>query len=169
MGVVYREIPVTAAVADRLFARSAIQSSGCVEWIGPSNGTGYGYIYIAGSLYVTHRVSYILAHGPIPSGLQLDHLCRNTMCLLPEHLEAVTPRTNLMRSSHRAAITTRLNRCTRGHEFTPDNTYTRPGKGRECKACKSRAATCALCGVTIWAQHMKRHLQRLHSGQVLHG
>lgn len=44
-----------------------------------------------------HRVAYEEFRGPIPEGLEIDHRCRNPMCINPEHLEAVTPQENKAR------------------------------------------------------------------------
>lgn len=45
-----------------------------------------------------HRYYYTLHKGDIPSGYQVDHLCKNTLCVNPDHLEAVTPYVNTDRS-----------------------------------------------------------------------
>jgi hypothetical protein len=44
-----------------------------------------------------HRLVYELLKGPIPAGLQLDHLCRVRACINPDHLEAVTCKQNIQR------------------------------------------------------------------------
>jgi hypothetical protein len=51
-----------------------------------------------------HRIAYVRAKGPIPPGQHIDHLCRVTNCINPDHLEAVTPGENVRRS-----IQTKLN------------------------------------------------------------
>jgi hypothetical protein len=88
-----------------------------------------------------HRVAYELLVGPIPDGLEIDHLCRNTRCVNPDHLEAVTKSENQKRGTNgrlgagvRAGATNM--RCKRGHEFTPENTYTRANGYRHCRTCE---------------------------------
>ena len=81
-----------------------------------------------------HRVAYEMEVGPIPHGLELDHLCRNKACVNPEHLEPVTRAENMRRRS--AALT----ECTNGHPFTPENTYVTPSGWRSCRACNRAAA-----------------------------
>lgn len=78
----------------------------CWLWTGGDNGHGYGTIRPhpgPGSVYV-HRLSYELAHGPIPDGLELDHLCRLTRCVRPDHLEPVTQKENHRRTTHPRAL-----------------------------------------------------------------
>lgn len=107
---------------------------GCWEWLGAKQPSGYGKMYWDYKTLLAHRVVYELVRGPIPEGLQLDHLCRNPSCVNPSHLEAVTARENVLRSDSTAGRNGRKTHCKRGHEFTPANTYIRP-RGRECRAC----------------------------------
>ena len=76
-----------------------------------------------------HRVAYEIAVGPIPVGLEIDHLCRTTQCVNPRHLEPVTHAENKRR---RYATYTE---CVNGHGYTTENTYTRPDGTRDCRTC----------------------------------
>lgn len=69
----------------------------CIPWIGTRNRAGYGNFHLNGQTRGAHRVSYVIAKGPIPDGLVIDHRCYNTWCVNFEHLEAVTPAVNSQR------------------------------------------------------------------------
>lgn len=82
-----------------------------------------------------HTWAYRHWVGEIPKGFQLDHLCKQTRCVRPEHLEAVTPWENTMRSNSPSAINARKTHCPKGHEYSADNTYRPPSGGRKCRKC----------------------------------
>lgn len=73
--------------------------SGCWVWQRGKNNHGYGQI----NRKYAHRVYFEAAHGPIPRGLVLDHLCRNPSCVNPSHLEPVTQRENIKRARYQGA------------------------------------------------------------------
>lgn len=115
------------------------KSEKCWTWQGHRTASGYGTFSREGRrTEYAHRYAYMEAKGPIPDGLHLDHLCRNTPCVRPSHLEAVTPRENTLRGDGPTSKNARKTHCIRGHEFTPDNTYTR-GSRRECQECRRAA------------------------------
>jgi hypothetical protein len=103
----------------------------CWIWIGATHPKGYGrFMFFKGKVGQAHRWSYEHYVGPIPDGLDIDHLCRVRNCVNPEHLEPVTNLENHIRAG--LAVT----ECKFGHEYTPENTYRRPGRSsKECRAC----------------------------------
>jgi hypothetical protein len=120
---------------ERIEEKYTPANSGCWNWTGAISAGKYGSIFHQGRMQKAHRVMWTITRGPVPDGLDLDHLCRNTRCINPDHLEPVTRSENLLRSplmdrnSHRT-------HCVRGHEFTEENTRRKPGNGhRVCKEC----------------------------------
>lgn len=114
----------------------------CWLWTGSMNGHGYGTLHTCTNgkpkMYMVHRVTYELAKGVIPPKLVIDHLCRITNCVNPDHLEAVTDKVNVLRGIGKSAIRARQTHCVNGHEFTQVNTYRRPGgNNRACIICRN--------------------------------
>ncbi len=120
----------------------------CWVWNGVRlNHGGYGQFRDSPTTrIVAHRFAYEMLVGPIPEGLQLDHLCRVPWCVNPAHLEPVTQLENLARGVaatrrygknqiESAAENIQKTRCPRGHQYTPENTRQR-GHGRECRTCE---------------------------------
>jgi hypothetical protein len=87
-----------AATLARFMERINRTASGCWEWTSYRNYAGYGLFNTGGSPRRVHRLAYTHFIGPIPDGLQVDHVCRNRACCNPDHLEAVTPSVNTLRA-----------------------------------------------------------------------
>lgn len=104
----------------------------CWVWEGADNRVGYGTISFLGRRWYTHRLAYTITFGPIPEGMVLDHLCRNTFCFRPTHLEPVTTRTNILRG-----MTAQKTHCKSGHVFDETNTYITAAGHRLCRACRA--------------------------------
>ncbi len=97
---------------------------------------GYGRFWLDGRLVPAHRWAYEQEVGPIPKGLQLDHLCRNRACVNLGHLEPVTNRENVLRGNGLTAQQARRTHCPQGHSYDVANTYTDPTGGRRCRECE---------------------------------
>jgi hypothetical protein len=130
-------LPRLAPVRDRFEEKVLRAPGGCWIWQGAKNDLGYGQLVAAGGRRVyAHRFSYEKYVGPIPDGLDLDHLCRTPSCVSPRHLQPVTHQENMRRGTSPSMLTFRLGRCQRGQAMTPENLYVYPdGKKRECRAC----------------------------------
>ena len=128
------------SITDRLMSKIAWPSAltACWPWRAFRDRDGYGQFHGGGGTAFAHRTAYELAIGPIPDGLQIDHLCRNRECVNPLHLEAVANVVNVLRGESPQARNARKARCNQGHAFTPENTYMYRNK-RCCRAC-NRAA-----------------------------
>ncbi len=140
--------------------RRTIIGRGCECWLwsGPCNAQGYGQVGAVKpdgnrTTYRVHRAVYEYLVGPIPDGLELDHLCHKPIacpggrtcphrkCLNPLHLEPVTRGENYKRGHHTdireitRAYHRTITNCPRGHEYSESNTYMTPRGGRMCREC----------------------------------
>jgi len=112
----------------------------CWLWKGSTSDDQYGNFQRDGRLYLAHRYAYEAKIGPIPEGLELDHLCRVPRCVRPDHLEAVTPKVNQQRGMSPSGINSRKTHCAKGHEFSVQATGKRAGRRRcvECHRVRNR-------------------------------
>lgn len=143
----YQKMPGRPAV-ERVLARAVPAWGGCIIWTG-STSEGYGRIGDSGANKQTHRVVYETLIGPIPAGLQLDHLCHtesatcaggvqclHRRCVNPLHLEPVTVPENNRRSLNPINKNILKTHCAQGHEYTKENTYRASTGQRVCRECQ---------------------------------
>lgn len=127
---VSRSTPLIERLASAIDYRG---DDACWLWRAALDTIGYGSVTVNGRRQCVHRVVYELLVGPIPPGLELDHLCRVRACCNPRHLEPVTHLTNMGRGAHATKT-----HCKRGHPLTPENVYNPPSlpRSRYCVACR---------------------------------
>lgn len=132
-------MPKSTAITDRLLAKVAESPSGCWLWQASVDQYGYGRIKIGGRQgrpVAAHRVAYEQLVGPIPDGLELDHLCRMPACVNPAHLEPVTRGVNQTRAFAARAMT--RTHCEKGHELIAGNIVPRTDRYSECRTCHNQ-------------------------------
>jgi hypothetical protein len=139
---------------DKISRNIRIDDNGCWIWtLSVNSKSGYAYTSwnispVIKKTVLVHRKSYEYFIGPIPDGMEIDHLCRNRACCNPKHLEPVTHKENVRRGIQ-ANPRKRLNvprkhnknkktHCSNGHSFDEKNTRLRKQKGkvrRDCRTC----------------------------------
>lgn len=121
----------------RIAAKVFIRDDGCWEWTGSRDRRGYGRISVQDFSTYAHRALYEITVERV-AGFDLDHLCRNTWCVNPDHLEPVTHQENVNRGDTGKHFGERTH-CPQGHPYDEANTYRYRG-GRYCRACRNETA-----------------------------
>jgi hypothetical protein len=129
--------------AERFWAKVQ-KTDGCWLWLG-SVVCQYGYFHLwflrDGVLVktgmVAHKFAFLSSGGIITEGLVLDHLCKNKLCVRPDHLEPVTQRENLRRSDNHVGFKMRQTTCIRGHDLSGHNLRIDYRGFRDCRTCRN--------------------------------
>jgi len=120
---------------DRFSAKLLFRDNGCWDWTS-TKIRGYAYLWVDGKIVRAARWCYERFIGPIPLGLTIDHLCKNSQCVNPFHLEPVTLLENRLRAHPWSP------NCKRGHPLSGDNlkmSVGRHGLQRGCRICDNEA------------------------------
>jgi hypothetical protein len=114
---------------------SKVDASGvCWEWTAAKTN-GYGRFGVGQRTVQAHRWAWESLVGPISAGFELDHLCRNPACVMPDHLQPVRHAENVQRGAggwNKASLT----HCPRGHPYAGKNLLVNRAGGRVCRICK---------------------------------
>lgn len=114
----------------------------CWPWTAATGGSSGAYGVLAFKVngrtihQYAHRLAYELEIGPIAEGLEIDHLCRNPICVNPAHLEPVTHRENVLRGEATSAQNARKTHCIHGHLLSGANVAITKLGHRYCRACR---------------------------------
>jgi len=152
-------LTMAGTFSEWLMARCDVADVGygtpCWTWRGSKPQRGYARIAAPRQFcsvreqVSVHRLAYQMLAGEIPAGLTIDHLCRNTLCCNPAHLEPVTKGENtrrIPREVRRAGAMKMLvtrgipralpgGRCAKGHEYTPENSTPLRNGAVRCRTC----------------------------------
>lgn len=116
------------------------RSGGCWVWTHWLDQDGYAHASYEGKRVRVHRWSWEQVNGPVPPGLELDHLCRTRGCVRPDHLQAVSHRENMMRGVAPSAVNAKKTQCKHGHPFSGENLILQIDGRRSCRTCTNRRA-----------------------------
>jgi hypothetical protein len=126
-------------LSEERFWKKVEKTETCWLWTGGKTMSGYGVFYDDGRQRMAYRYAYERFVGPIPDGLEIDHVCRVRACVNPAHLDVVTHRENMLRGNTTVAANAAKTHCLRGHPFDLLNTRLTPSGKRRCRIC-DRAA-----------------------------
>lgn len=115
------------------------KTENCWIWKNKPGSSGYGIFNVGRrSRYLAHRVSLSLIGASLPQdfNVQIDHICKNRLCVRPDHLEVVSLRENILRGNSITAQNARKTHCKRGHLLTEIGMGHRGRTRRGCLVCR---------------------------------
>ena len=123
------------------FWKRVVMGTGCWEWAGKRTSLGYGRLKVGPRYWYAHRRAWVLAKGPIPSGMRVCHRCDNPSCVRPDHLWLGTQTDNVrdMMTKGRHNPVPKKTHCIHGHAFTPENTRRGKRGTQACRECSNAA------------------------------
>jgi HNH endonuclease len=131
------------ALSDNFWKKIEKRDDGCWMWIGSLSNAGYGR-FNGGTAWraihktrIAHRLAFMAIKGEIPTGLTLDHLCRNRACVNPDHLDPCPIGVNTRRSPIWNGNKTH---CPEGHSYSGKNLGVSKRCDRFCRTCINRKA-----------------------------
>lgn len=160
-------MPARSLTFDEIMCRYVPSEGGlgCWDWEGHIDKFGYGKITWQYTGYLAHRLIYTHLVGPIPEGLEIDHLCRNRSCVNPDHLEPVEHVENVRRAAAIPNNRPLKTHCKHGHAFTEPNTYVRPNGDRVCRTCYRARDRARARPATDESRRKNREYQRAYKAR----
>lgn len=137
---------------DHEYDRLATAEGECWHWL-RSEGSAYGRFETRAGQEAAHRVAWKELGRPIQDEEFLDHLCRNTKCVNPAHLEIVTHAENVRRG-----LQANKTHCNHGHPLDGANIIYR-------KRGESRIKACAICLRESRRKSMAKYRAKKRLGQ----
>lgn len=154
-----------------LKVRPADDDSGCLLWIGgcrgktPAAPEGYGTFYADGRDWPVHRWLLDRVYGPIPAEMHIDHLCRNTRCVRPTHLEIVTHAENIRRGVAAQRVREKWaarTHCPKNHPLSGDNLYVyiHPKSAKLSRRCRQCTVDRLVGQAEKWREYRRLYARR---------
>lgn len=143
------------------FDKTSKNKNGCWDWTGTTDGRGYPKQYLQRRARFAHRISFLIFNGSIDDTMEIDHTCRNKICVNPAHLDQVSSRENTVRGISPAAINAKKTHCKHGHELSGRNLVNYIKGKRGCRTCWNARANASY--------HRHAEKRREHVRDVYHG
>ena len=155
-------------VLSRLMTRVDKKESGCIEWCGSAQPSGYGKVKVGNRYYSAHRLIYELTVGPIPEGMYLLHSCDNPKCCNVEHLRPGTQKENIQEAADKGHLMSGEEHRKRRKSHSGDLHYMRSNPEKREEATKRIKGSIRHTGKDHWAnktpegrERARRHMDSI--------